>query len=136
MEVLEPTKACSFTTLLNFADSSDLKITSVRESDSGEVTCVASNDKGELSHTARLEVVSTTTIVKGPEPEEVKRLGEWVRLPCDVVYDTTTGDTLSVEWMKGKDQIMADDLKYVVDPTDKSLRINDLHHHDEGKKMN
>ena len=121
-------------------DTSDLKITRAKESDTGDITCIAKNKLGEKSTTAKLTVVSKTTIIRGPSSlnDVDKQLGQSVLLPCDVVYDKTRGDTLTVDWTKKRTAIKLDvtlpdgQLKFVKND-DNSLTINDLTFEDEGE---
>ena len=67
-----------------------------------------------------------------------KQLGQSVLLPCDVVYDKTRGDTLTVDWTKERTPIKLDvtlpdgQLKFVKND-DNSLTINDITFEDEGE---
>jgi len=109
--------------------SGDLTILKVSAEMEGQFQCKASNQMGERVASARLKVVSTTTIVDGPSDIK-KQVKSTVRINCTVLWDPAF--ELEVNWKKDNVDIRPDGTKVTIDPVDKFLTIRDLTFADAG----
>jgi len=109
--------------------SGDLTILKVTADMEGEFQCKATNQYGSRTASARLKVVSTTTIVNGPSDVSVQVTGT-VRINCTVLWDPAF--ELEVNWKKDNVDLHPDGIKVTIDPIDKFLTIRDITFGDEG----
>ena len=88
----------------------------------------------DIAETVQLTVVTQTTIDKGPETTQTKKIHEDVTLDCSVLYDPTF--SLTVEWKKDNVEVEIDDERITIDRAsvgNQALTIRDITYNDAGK---
>ena len=88
----------------------------------------------KIAETVQLTVVTQTTIDKGPETTQTKKIHEDVTLDCSVLYDPTF--SLTVEWKKDNVEVEIDDERITIDRAsvgNQALTIRDITYNDAGK---
>ena len=88
----------------------------------------------EIAETVQLTVVTQTTIDKGPDTTQTKKIHEDVTLDCSVLYDPTF--SLTVEWKKDNVEVEIDDERITIDRAsvgNQALTIRDITYNDAGK---
>ncbi|CAD7079244.1 unnamed protein product [Hermetia illucens] len=65
-----------------FNDGTELRISTIRNEDIGEYTCVARNGEGQVSHTARV-IIAGGAVIMVPPTNQTKLEGEKVIFPCE-----------------------------------------------------
>ena len=90
----------------------------------------------KILETVQLTVVTQTTIDKGPETTQTKKIHEDVTLDCRVLYDPTF--SLTVEWKKDNVEVEIDDERITIDRAsvgNQALTIRDITYNDAGKLL-
>ena len=86
-----------------------------------------------FAETVQLTVVTQTTIDKGPETTQTKKINEDVTLDCSVLYDPTF--SLTVEWKKDNVEVEIDDERITIDRAsvgNQALTIREITYDDAG----
>ena len=87
----------------------------------------------KIAETVQLTVVTQTTIDKGPETTQTKKIHEDVTLDCSVLYDPTF--SLTVEWKKDNVEVEIDDERITIDRAsvgNQALTIREITYDDAG----
>ncbi|XP_055837276.1 protein turtle isoform X8 [Episyrphus balteatus] len=65
-----------------FNDGTELRISTIRNEDIGEYTCIARNGEGQVSHTARV-IIAGGAVIMVPPTNQTKLEGEKVMFSCE-----------------------------------------------------
>ncbi|CAB0030801.1 unnamed protein product [Trichogramma brassicae] len=63
-------------------DGTELRISTIKNEDIGDYTCLARNGEGQISHTARV-IIAGGAVITNPPTNETKLEGENVSFPCE-----------------------------------------------------
>ncbi|XP_043474401.1 protein turtle-like isoform X2 [Leptopilina heterotoma] len=70
------------TTIGIFNDGTELRISTIRNEDIGDYTCIARNGEGQISHTARV-IIAGGAVIMVPPTNQTKLEGEKVQFSCE-----------------------------------------------------
>ncbi|MEQ2219931.1 hypothetical protein ILYODFUR_000155 [Ilyodon furcidens] len=84
--------------------SSSLELHCVKPSESAKYTCQVSNDAGKVDCTSILFVKEAPTFTMKPEPSQLLKAGQPLKLSCKVQGTPV----ISITWMKNGSEIMSD----------------------------
>ncbi|EFN81091.1 Protein turtle [Harpegnathos saltator] len=116
-----------------FNDGTELRISTIRNEDIGDYTCIARNGEGQISHTARV-IIAGGAVIMVPPTNQTKLEGEKVQFSCEA---KALPGNVTVRWFREGapvTEVSALDTRVSI-KMDGSLVINPVSADDSGQYM-
>ncbi|XP_050478166.1 protein turtle-like isoform X13 [Bombus huntii] len=121
------------TTIGIFNDGTELRISTIKNEDIGDYTCIARNGEGQISHTARV-IIAGGAVITVPPTNQTKLEGEKVQFSCEA---KALPGNVTVRWFREGapvTELSALDTRVSIKP-DGSLVINPVSADDSGQYL-
>ncbi|XP_043507537.1 protein turtle-like isoform X8 [Frieseomelitta varia] len=121
------------TTIGIFNDGTELRISTIKNEDIGDYTCIARNGEGQISHTARV-IIAGGAVITVPPMNQTKLEGEKVQFSCEA---KALPGNVTVRWFREGapvTEVSALDTRVSIKP-DGSLVINPVSADDSGQYL-
>ncbi|XP_076629101.1 protein turtle isoform X5 [Colletes latitarsis] len=116
-----------------FNDGTELRISTIKNEDIGDYTCIARNGEGQISHTARV-IIAGGAVITVPPTNQTKLEGEKVQFSCEA---KALPGNVTVRWFREGapvTEVSALDTRVSI-KTDGSLVINPVSADDSGQYL-